>query len=112
MRRKGEKKYCPPFVRLEKSLLLREDQWWILPPGARDLYLLLKCKYNGQNNGEIRLYYSEIRRMKIKGLRSDKGISAAFAILEQTGWIEGTRRGGQYRFKTDFKLTGRYDGLL
>jgi hypothetical protein len=102
----------PPFVRLAKELLFKHHEWWSLRPGARDIYLLLKAKYNGSNNGSIRLYYSEIRERKICGLRSSKAISSAFRELERAGWIERTRLGGLYRHLNDYRLTGKHDNLL
>jgi len=111
-RAKRLKGRCEPFVRLSKELLFRGPEWWTLRPGARDVYLLLKAKYNGSNNGSIRLYYSEIRRRAISGLRSDKAISSAFKELERVGWIERTQHGGLYRHINDYRLTGKHDKLL
>ena len=103
-----------PFVMLPKSIILGPDcsTWWSLPPGARDIYIMLKAAYNGSNNGSIFLYYSEISKRRIKGLQSDKAISSAFKKLESTGWIKRTRIGGLYRFKNAYRLTGKFDTLV
>jgi hypothetical protein len=113
--RKNPRDFSPlPFVRLPKSIILGADcsAWWSLPPGARDIYTMLKAAYNGSNNGSIFLYYSQILAKRIKGLQSDKAISSAFKKLEATGWIKRTRIGGLYRFKNAYRLTGKFDRLL
>jgi hypothetical protein len=111
--RKGKKDVSYlPFIRLAKELLYKCPEWWELHPGSRDIYLLLKGKYNGVNNGQLRLYYSEIRKRKIRGLRSDKAISRAFRELESKGLVERTKIGGLYHYINEYRLTGKYDCLL
>ena len=112
MRKSKRDRPCPPFVRLEKGLILKRREWWDLSTRARSVYLLVKAKYNGANNGAIRLYYSESRKLQIRGLKSPKDISRAFAELEREGWIRRTRFGGLYRFVCEYGLTGRFDTLL
>jgi len=103
---------CPPFVALSKDLLLKRHEFWDLSPAARDLYLLLKSRYTGANNGTIRLYYSEIKKLKISGLRGDKVISRAFFELEAEGWILRTKIGGLHRFINEYRLSGKHDQLF
>ena len=55
------------FVMLPRMTLNREH-WRELSPSVKILYVHLKAKYNGQNNGQIRLHYSEL--VGIKGLSS------------------------------------------
>jgi len=108
--RKGKRdRYCPPFVALSKELILRTPEWWALSHGARDIYLLLKAKHNGSNNGRICLYYAEVLNKRIAGLRSPKAISAAFRELEDNKWIKRTKIGGLYRFKNEYALLWTYD---
>lgn len=109
--KKGKRdKWSPPFVRMEKRLLLKDENWHQLSQGAKVLYLILKSKYNGQNNGQIRLHYSELQNMR--GFRSPRAIAAAFKELEQDEWIERTKKGGLFRYVNEYRLTGKFDGLL
>ncbi len=58
-KRKKDKRYRP-FVMLPRKML-RSKEWKELSPAAKLFYVYLKGKYNGHNNGEIRLYYSELK---------------------------------------------------
>ena len=60
------------------------------------LYLHIKAKYNGSNNGKIRLPYSELEG--INGISSPKTISKAQQELIDKGWITKTKHGGLYRY--------------
>lgn len=93
-----------------KGMLFRSPEWRGLGPAAKILYLYLKAKYNGGNNGQIRLYYSELKG--IKGLGSQTTISRGFKELESKGWIERTKIGGLYRYMNEYKLTGKYDECI
>ena len=97
------------FVMLLREML-RSKEWKELSPPAREVYIQLKGKYNGHNNGEIRLYYSELEG--IKGISSPSTISNAFSELESKGWIERTEIGGLFRHFNEYKLTGKYDDSL
>lgn len=90
--------------------MLRSHEWKILKPAAKILYIHLKGKYNGHNNGEIRLYYSELKG--IQGLSSPSTVSKAFKELEEKGWIKKTKLGGLYRSINEYELTGNYDDYL
>jgi len=108
--KKGKREWSPPFVRMEKRLFLRDENWRQLSQGAKVLYMIIKSKYNGQNNGKIRLHYSEVQ--DIRGFRSHRVIAAAFKELEQKKWIKRTKLGGLYRYVNEYELTGEFDGLL
>jgi hypothetical protein len=109
--KKGKRdSYTQPFVMLGKRLWLKSPEWRGLSPQARDVYAMLKSKYNGHNNGEIRLHYSEIRG--VSGLKCNKSISKAFRELEAKTWIERTKIGGMYRYHNLYKLTGKFDEHL
>lgn len=111
--RKGRRDYARlPFIMLAKEMLFKCPEWCALSSGARDVYLLLKGKYNGSNNGQIRLYYTDIKKLKISGLRSDKAISRAFHELESGGWTERTKLGGLHRFINEYRLTAKYDRFI
>lgn len=109
MKKSKRDTYCPPFVGIGKDLLLKRPEWWQLSHGGRDIYLLLKAKYNGSNNGKIRLSYVEILKKRISGLRSAKAIARTFRELESEKWIERTKIGGLHRFTNEYRLLGTYD---
>jgi hypothetical protein len=107
-KRKKDKRFNS-FVAIPRKTL-RSTEWKGLSSAAKILYLYLKSKYNGNNNGSIRLYYSELKG--IKGLSSDSTISNAFKELEQKEWIKRIKIGGLYRFFNDYELTGKFDDYL
>jgi hypothetical protein len=108
MSKRGKKGY-KNFVMLPRKML-RSEEWKELSPAAKLFYVHLKGKYNGSNNGEIRLYYSELDG--IKGLSSPATKSKASKELQEKGWIERTKIGGLFRFFNNYKLTGKYDPYL
>jgi len=110
MRHGKRDRFSPPFAAIEKRIWLKDEEWRQFSPKARDLYALLKCAFNGHNNGDIQLFYSKIRG--IKGLNSPKGISRAFKELTQAGWIQVTWAGGLYRLPNKYRLTGKSDKML
>jgi len=95
------------FMMLGREMILHCDEWKQLSPSAKVLYLCIKAKHNGTNNGQILLHYSELRKMK--GFRSDETISKAFAELEKKGWINKPGPGGLYKIPNKYGLTGKYD---
>jgi predicted transcriptional regulator len=110
MERYKNKRTIEPFVMLSRNMLLECPEWQALSAAAKILYPIIKSKYNGVNNGEIKLYYSELKDMN--GLRSPATISKAFRELEQKGWIRRTQQGGLYRHINKYELTGQYDNLI
>ncbi len=94
------------FVALPRKMIFGPE-WKSLSPGARCLYINLKAKFNGANNGDIKLCYSEL--MDTAGFRSPKSISSAMQELEGAGWIRRTRYGGLHRFQNRYSLTGQFD---
>jgi len=107
-KRKKDKRFGS-FVALPRKTL-RSEAWRELIPAAKLFYIHLKGKYNGHNNGEIRLYYSELRGNK--GISSPSTISKASEELENKGWIERAKKGGLYRYYNEYKLTGKFDDHL
>lgn len=97
------------FVMLPRKML-RTKEWRELRPAAKILYIHLKGKYNGSNNGKIHLPYSELE--EIKGMSSHSTISGAIKELEGKGWVKRTKLGGLYRNHNEFELTGKYDDYL
>jgi hypothetical protein len=109
MKKSRHDRHCPPFIRLGKELLFKRPEWWDLSHAAKNLYLLLKGKFNGQNNGAIRLSYAEIQRLQIRSLRTHKDIARAFCELEKKGWIRREKKGGLIRFVNEYRLLSEFD---
>ena len=107
MGRRGKRGY-KHFVRLSTKTL-RGQAFRSLKPSSALLYLQLKAKYNGSNNGDIKLYYSELKG--IQGLSSPSTISNAFKELIEKGWVKKTEHGGLYRYSNSYKLTWEHDEL-
>ena len=95
---------------LGRDMLYNCTEWKSLPLCAKYFYIKLKAKYNGSNNGNIRLYYSELKGEK--GLSSHSTISRAIKELENNGWIERTKLGGLYRHFNEFRLTEKFDNHI
>lgn len=98
-----KRKTLPPFVAISREAM-RGKEWRSLTPKAKIVYLHLKYKFVGHNNGDIVLHYSEL-----KDMFSSKTIARAFRELEDAGWIERTHYGGLYRYVNKYELTGKYD---
>lgn len=96
---------CPPFVMLEKDTL-KTPQWKELSHTEMLAYIYLKKNYNGGNNGEIPLKYSEL-----EGIMAPATLSKALKGLISKGWVEKTQHGGLYRYFCLFRLTGNYDRI-
>ena len=108
---KGRKKVrFYDFLMLGREMVLHCDEWKQLSPRAAILYLIIKAKHNGTNNGNICLHYTELRT--VKGFRSDDTISKAFSELQRKGWITRTSFGGLYRTPNKYSLTGKYDDYI
>ena len=107
MSRRRRNRTNKSFVMIGRRMLLKTNEWKSLTPSAKLLYIYLKSRYNGSNNGEIQLHYSELKG--IKGLSSNNTVAKAFQELEKKGWIKKTRIGGLYRYVNEFELTGTYD---
>ena len=98
------------FMMLGRDMVLHCDEWKQLSPSAKILYICVKAKHNGTNNGNIILHYSELEA--VEGLRSPSTVSKAFKELAQKGWITKTSNGGMYRIPNKYGLTGRYDDYI
>jgi hypothetical protein len=108
---KGHKKVkFTNFLMLGRDMVLHCDEWKQLSPRAIKLYLCIKAKHNGRNNGDICLHYSELET--VKGLSSPSTVSKAFRELEKKGWIERIGLGGLYRIPNKYGLTGKYDDYI
>lgn len=108
--KRRRKKIHEPFVMIGRGMLLRCKEWKELSAAAKIFYVYLKAKFNGANNGEIRLYYSELK--EVKGLSSPSTVSKAIKELEVKGWIRREKRGGLFRYNNDYSLTGKFDNCI
>ena len=104
----SKKKKHGHFVGLTNRTL-RTTAWRTLSAKAKILYLHLKGKYNGSNNGDISLHYSELE--DIEGLKSSSTQCNAFRELEQKGWAKRTQHGGMFRYQNKYELTWKYDDM-
>jgi hypothetical protein len=94
------------YVKMPRQMIFSKE-WSDLSPAAKIIYFQMKGKYNSNNNGRIKLYYSELR--KIKGLKCSRSISKGFRELEEKEWIKRTKLGGIYGRPNEYELTGKYD---
>ncbi len=99
-----KKKKLPPFVAIGRAVL-KSPEWLKLSSSAKLLYIYIKSKYAGSNNGEIILPYSELAPV----LRSSKTISRALKQLVANEWIEIKQKGGLYRKTNIYTLTFKHD---
>lgn len=105
---RNSKRKMANFVPLSREMLKSKEWRTKLSSSAKVLYIHIKYKYVGSNNGLIRLYYSEMGDIMAEGT-----IARAFQELEEKGWIERIKIGsGKYRWVYDIKLTGQYDKII
>ena len=73
-----------PFVQLH-HWVIKSSAWRSLTPTARALYVELKLRYNGANNGNVRLSHREAA----EALNVHRNtVGRYFRELEDTGFIE------------------------
>lgn len=104
-KRRSEKRH-KSFVMLSRKML-RDKNWKDLSSAAKLFYIYLKGKFNGHNNGKIRLSYTELKG--VRGISSPATISSASKELQKSGWIKRKKIGGLYRHVNEYELTGKYD---
>lgn len=93
-------------IGIERRTLKMKD-WRSLSAAAKIFYIHLKGRYNGANNGDIRLSY---RAMKdVEGCSHPRSISAAVKELQRKGWIRIREHGGLYRHNNYYQLTFKHD---
>lgn len=86
---------------------LKSDEWKGLSAAAKIFYLHLKGRYNGANNGDIKLPYSAMK--DVKGCSNHRALSRAIKELQKKHWIRIEERGGLYRHNNFYKLTFKHD---
>ena len=84
---KHHKRGAGRFVQLPEWIMAT-DAWATLPPGPRSLYVELKRRYNGLNNGEIFLSHRDAA-IALHVHRNTVG--PWFMLLEERGFIHMTR---------------------
>lgn len=105
---KHSKSKLPPFVALTREMLKNPAWRTGLSSSSKVLYIHIKHKFVGHNNGEICLHYSEV-----KDFMAPATISKAFRELESKEWISKEQTiGGKYRFTAYYRLTGKYDPAI
>lgn len=108
-RRKYKHDNDPPYFRLARELLYECKEWKELSPAAKLLYMYIKARYNGSNNGKIKVPYGDLKGSK--GLSSPKTFSNAQKELIDKEWIIKTEYGGMFRYSNLYELTWKYDIL-
>jgi len=108
-RRRRRRRGILPHVGIQRDALFK-DEWKGLSPEAKIFYVQLKAKYNGSNNGEIKLTYREM--IGIKGCNGSchRTVSNAIRELEQKEWIIIRQFGGLYRKINKYELTFKHEG--
>ena len=86
---------------------LKEEPWRELSAPAKIFYLHLKGRYNGSNNGDIKLPYRAMRG--VKGCSARATILKAIKELEAKNWIKKRQFGGHTRWDNLYRLTWKYD---
>lgn len=87
-RRKMMSKETIPHVGISKDAIW-SPPWMRLSAAAKILYIHLKSRYEGTNNGELELTYRDMKG--VKGCSSRWAVSRAFKELEKKEWIKKTR---------------------
>jgi len=98
------------FLMLGRDMVLHCDEWKQLSPSAKVLYLYVKAKHNGTNNGLICLHYSEMAT--VRGFGSPSTVAKAFNELVKKGWITKTSKKWLHRTTNRYGLTGKYDDYI
>ncbi|WP_323765886.1 hypothetical protein [Marinovum sp.] len=80
---KSKKKGAGRFVQLSESLM-QTEAWATLKPGPMALYVALKRRYNGRNNGRLILSYRDAA--KLLNVHRNT-ITGYFSALEERGLI-------------------------
>jgi len=91
--------------------MARSAAWRSLSGPAVKVWVELRCRFNGNNNGKLSLSLDEAARLLGIGKATAQ---RAFAELEEKGFIKMTKRGQWYgRLATEWAVTDRhYNGHL
>jgi hypothetical protein len=100
--RKGRSKGGPAFVQLY-HWIRQTDAWRSLSPWTRLLYIEIRARYTGGNNGDIPMSYREAA--EILGC-SNGPIIVAFRELQDRGFLVPVQK-GSFTWKVRFQGSGR-----
>lgn len=85
--------------------MARSDAWRSLSGNAVRIWVELRARYNGRNNGDLSLSHGEAVDLLAIGRAT---VSRAFSQLEDRGFIRKTRQGStQGRLATTWAITDR-----
>lgn len=87
--KRGRSRSGPPYVQLF-HWLRRTEAWRSLAPYSRLLYIEIRARYNGQNNGDIAMSYRDA--MDLLGC-SNVPVMNGFRELEERGFIRPAVKG-------------------
>ena len=106
--KKGRSKYDEQFLPIPYSMA-SSDAWRCLSGAAVKVYVELRSRYNGSNNGRLFLSLNDAARLLGIGKQT---AMRAFDDLEEKGFIVMTKRGNWYgRTATEWRVTDRsHDG--
>ena len=79
-----------PHIRIYHSLI-HSPAWRVTGSSAKDLFIDLRVRLNGSNNGGIAAVFSQLKH---RGWRSKTTLHKALRELEALGFIAKTRQGG------------------
>ena len=98
------------FIPLPYSMV-RSEAWLSLNPASIKVYVELRSRFNGGNNGELSLAYADARKMLHLG---NSTIAKAFDELEERGFIALVEEGHWYgRKAAEWRTTDRpYKGHI
>lgn len=102
IKKKGKKRSSPGFVQVWDKLI-DSEAWKELSCYARTVYIEIRHKYNGSNNGNLSYTYREGIRIMTRNR-----FSKALKELVNNGLIDIIRSGGLYRKNNIFGLSNRW----
>jgi len=104
MRKKGEKSYTAPHVRLYFAMLI-SPAWKYIPPAAKCLYIEILKEWAGGDENEIELSYSVVKNHL--GFSSPT-ISRAFIYLDKFGFLKRKHQGGLFQNSSIYALSDEW----
>ena len=102
--RQGRRKGGGQFVPIPYNMA-RSDAWRSLSGAAVKVYVELRSRFNGYNNGQISLSFSEAADLLAVGKST---VGRAFAELEAKGFIKKTKQGHWHgRLASEWAVTDK-----
>ena len=107
MSRRKHRKLPHSFIALDRRMLRCAEWRKGLRSSSKVVYIHLRDRCIGWNNGDIMLKYEDVA-----DFMAPATFSRALKQLEANGWVEKTMLGGLYRHLNKFRLTGKYDLVI